>query len=78
MRVPLQRHEREDELKASLAPCPHCGAKAELRMIEQYDHVLGRRAFYRPQCSEGCTIESRVDLADATARWNRRERMTAR
>lgn len=32
----------------------------------------GRRAFYRPECSDGCSREHRVDLVEAATRWNRR------
>jgi hypothetical protein len=68
----LQRHPREDELKASLGSCPHCGAKAMLHIIEDFNHIAGRRAFYRPECSDGCCREHRVNLEDAAARWNKR------
>jgi hypothetical protein len=68
----LQRHPKEDELKATLKPCPHCGAKAQLAIIEDFNRTQGRRAFYRAKCSEGCCRESRVDLADVATRWNRR------
>ena len=69
----LQRHPKEDELKAMLAPCPHCGAKASLHIIEDFNSIQGRRAFYRPECSADCVREHRVDLEDATHRWNRRQ-----
>jgi hypothetical protein len=69
----LQRHPREDELKATLVPCAHCGAKATLRIIEDYNSVQGRRAFYRVHCSDDCIREYRVDLEDAVRRWNGRK-----
>jgi hypothetical protein len=67
------RHPREDELKATLLPCPHCGEKAELR-IRELRNDAGKRASYLVCCSAECSGQTayRVNLETAVVLWNRR------
>jgi hypothetical protein len=68
------RHPQEDELKDTLKPCPHCGAKAELR-IREMNNDGGKRCSYLVCCSNECSGQTayRVNLPTAVEMWNRRD-----
>ncbi len=53
---------------SDIAPCPHCGAAAELREWE-WPYVR-----FQVRCSAKCTGGRKADKADAIAVWNARFR----
>ncbi len=67
------RHPQEQELKETLLPCPHCGAKAELRSRELRNDG-GARCSYLVCCSDDCSGQTayRVNLPTAVKMWNKR------
>lgn len=70
--------ERKEEKKMSeeLKPCPFCGGKAVIEVIELHRHIICKMPVYKGgafiECTEcGCAISGETET-EATEKWNRR------
>lgn len=63
-------------MSEELKPCPFCGGKAVIEVIEPHRHIICKMPVYKGgafiECTEcGCAISGETET-EATEKWNRR------
>lgn len=66
----------ESLMSEELKPCPFCGGKAVIEVIEPHRHIICKMPVYKGgafiECTEcGCAISGETET-EATEKWNRR------
>ena len=63
-------------MSEELKPCPFCGGKAVIEVIQPHRHIICKMPVYKGgafiECTEcGCAISGETET-EATEKWNRR------
>lgn len=63
-------------MSEELKPCPFCGGKAVIEVVEPHKHIICKMPVYKGgafiECTEcGCAISGETEI-EVTEKWNRR------